>query len=200
MTSRALTIGSALWLVGSSLACSTLPSAESSKIQHTTVKEGRDSPEISRSVGEEGGVVVLWPRIIPRSEDPETIAIAEKVQSELAAAAGRALPDRPKDRRPQPERVCPKAGCKAMHVGAVVTRKGDGCAVMATVGGSGTTPVKLVAWGGTVDVMQDIAQFRDPPENQMRVIEYAPCDALAESMAERNADVEAAMKDVALAE
>jgi len=186
------------------LACSTLPSSgpgyDPSKIQHTVVKEGRDSPEISRSVGEEGGVVVLWPRIVPRSDDPETIAVAERVQAALVAAAGRALPDRPSDVRPKPERVCPRAGCKAMTVGAVVTRKGDACAVMATIGGSGTSPVKLVAWGGNVDVKQDVAQFRDPPENQMRIVEYTPCDQLVESMSKQTPALEAAMKDVALAE
>ena len=68
-------------------------------------------PEISRSGGVTGGVVLLWPRVIPRSEDPQTDQDAAFVQGQLRAAIARALPGRPVDVRPNPERVCPRAGC-----------------------------------------------------------------------------------------
>ena len=46
-----------------------------------------DAPEISRSVGQTGGVVVFWPRIVPRSVggDPQMHAIAQRLQERLAA-------------------------------------------------------------------------------------------------------------------
>src|SRR4051812_28885981 len=42
-----------------------------------------DTPEISRSRGTAGGVVVLWPRIVPRSEDPAVLDLATRIQAKL---------------------------------------------------------------------------------------------------------------------
>src|SRR5262249_6485435 len=49
-----------------------------------------DAPEISRSRGTKGGVVVLWPRVWPRSEEPGATELATKVQKRLEELARRA--------------------------------------------------------------------------------------------------------------
>jgi hypothetical protein len=137
-----------------------------------------DSTEISRSVGAPGGVVVLWPRIVPRSEDPATLAMAEQVESRLAALARKTAGDSV-DKRPSPERVCPKdGGCRAASVGAVIAVKDKGCALVAVVSAPGIGPQKLVPWAGTVKLRSSEAPFREPPENEITVTEFVPCEKL----------------------
>src|SRR5689334_3604159 len=98
-----------------------------------------DGPEISRSLGRKGGVVVLWPRV---SGDANDVA-AGKVQAALAKIAGGV--SETVDVRPSPERVCPKeTGCRAVALGAVLVVQGEGCAVVATVSAPGKTPATLV--------------------------------------------------------
>ncbi|NUP09613.1 MAG: hypothetical protein HOW73_26505 [Polyangiaceae bacterium] len=136
-----------------------------------------DSPEISRSSGNAGGVVVLWPRILPRTEDPKILDLANKVQARLERIAKKSTSD--VDRRPSPERVCPKGeGCKATSLGAVIAVKDKGCAVVATVGPAGVQPVKLVPLAATVKLDKDTSPFREPPENLVVVQEFVPCDKL----------------------
>ena len=67
-----------------------------------------DAPEISRSVGVKGGVVVLWPRVLPATADPAVQVEAQKLQARLTAMAEAAAPAAPRDVRPTPERVCPR--------------------------------------------------------------------------------------------
>src|SRR5436190_1657928 len=94
-----------------------------------------DSPEISRSTGVDGGTVVFWPRIVPRSSDPTTHDLAAAVQGRAADIARKAAPGKPPDVRPEPERVCPRAGCVGVSVGVLLVRRGDACAAAALVSG-----------------------------------------------------------------
>lgn len=138
---------------------------------------GNDAPEISRSTGEAGGVVVLWPRILPKSEDPKVLELATRVQARLERIAGKASSN--VDRRPSPERVCPKGeGCRAASLGAVLATKGGGCAVVALIGPPGVKPVQLVPLSGTVKLDAETSPFREPPENLVVVQEFVPCDKL----------------------
>jgi hypothetical protein len=161
-----------------------------------------DAPEISRSVGAEGGVVVLWPRIVRTKGnsgpvDDETRDIAAKLQKRLEEVAAKALPGAPTDVRPEPERVCPRQGCKAISVGVLLTRAQGACAAMALVSAPGASPAKIVPWAGRVNVQQDTVAFRDPPETQVRVEDYVSCAKLIDELGSREAEVAAAIRAVA---
>jgi hypothetical protein len=59
-----------------------------------------DAPEISRGTGDAGTVVVLWPRVLPKTDDPKISDLAGRVQirlDRLAAKTGKKV-----DRRPAP--------------------------------------------------------------------------------------------------
>lgn len=156
-----------------------------------------DAPEISRSAGASGGVVVFWPRVSPRSDDPAVRDVAARVQQRLREVVARALPGRAVDVRPEPERVCPRAGCAAMTVGAVLTHRDGSCAVLALVSGPGTASARIVPWGGGVRLRQDTVAFREPPEPMVTVTDFAACAALADAMGAHDADVEAALRAAA---
>jgi len=139
--------------------------------------KANDSPEISRGVGQPDGIVVLWPRILPRTEDPAILAIAEGIQARLELLSKQSSDS--VDRRPNPERVCPREGCKGVSVGAVLAIKDKGCAVVASVGPGGPTAVRLVPLAGTVELRSQESPFREPPENAVTVTEFVPCAKLA---------------------
>ena len=182
----------ALALVASG--CTTLPSRpadEPDEVQLSSRRRGPavrdDAPEISRSRGEQGGYVVLWPRVVPRDDDPTTAKIASLLQARLRAMAERAAPGAPVDVRPDPERVCPRdGGCVATSLGAVLSRKGGACAAAVTIGAPGTSPVRVLGWAGTVTTKDATAAFRDPPESLLVVQEWAKCDELLAGL-EKNA-------------
>jgi hypothetical protein len=160
---------------------------------HTTA----DAPEISRSVGAKGGVVVLWPRIIGdrgAAADPDSRQIAARLQRRLASIASKALPGRPVDVRPEPERVCPRSGCEATAIGAVLSRSGSGCAVAALVSDPGTSAARIVPWGGRVSLRHPTVPFRQPPEQEMSVEDFQSCSAIEGDLAAHDAEVEAAVK------
>lgn len=168
----------------------------------TPVAGGRDDsrflgPEISHSKGVAGGVVVLWPRIIPSSIAEENAQLAGQVQAKMKSVVEKALPGRPIDMRPKPERVCPKAGCEAMSINVLFTRNSTACAVIAIINAPGTSPTKLMPWGGTVELKSDTIQFRDMPENFVKIKDYVPCDQLVTSMAEADQFIEAAIRAAA---
>lgn len=134
----------------------------------------QNAPEITKSVGTEGGVVVLWPRIVPKSDDPELKELAALAQSRLASVARELGAE--VDKRPDPERVCPRGqGCRAVAVGFVLSRQEGGCALVATVSKPGESPATLVPWVGTVELRSTSVPFREPPENQMSITELASC-------------------------
>lgn len=141
---------------------------------------GGDAPEISRSVGAKGGVVVLWPRIVPATTDPKLLDLAKALQDRLAAAAAEAMPGAEIDVRPSPERVCPKGtGCKGIAVGAVLGWADSGCVAVATVSPVGTSPATLVPWGGELTLKAKQVPFREPPESQITVVDFASCASLS---------------------
>lgn len=154
-------------------------------------------PEISHSKGVAGGIVVLWPRIIPGTIAEENAAIAAQVQAKVKAVAEKALPGRPIDVRPKPERVCPKAGCDAMSINVLFTRNSTACVAVAIINAPGTSPTKLIPWGGMVELKSDTIQFRDMPENFVKIKDYVPCDQLVTSMAEQDQFIEAAIRAAA---
>lgn len=169
-----------------------------------------DAPEISRSVGEEGGVVVFWPRVVSQAVgdhslqrveplDDETRALATAVQEELRALVERALPGQPIDVRPEPERVCPLAGCTAMTVGVVLARRDAGCAAIAVVSGPGQAEASLVPWAAAVRLDHDRVSFRAPPESEVTVTDFARCDSLVESLAAREEVIVEAIRAAAQA-
>ncbi len=139
---------------------------------------GADAPEISRSVGAPGGVVVLWPRVIPATEDPALRSLAGQVQSRLKAMVDTAGPGRQVDVRPEPERVCPKAGCDALAVGAVLHHAQGGCVAVVTVQAPGRSEQVLVPFAGVVDFKQPTVPFREPPESSLLVKDFWPCSEL----------------------
>jgi hypothetical protein len=156
-----------------------------------------DAPEISRSTGTAGGVIVLWPRIIGdrgAAADPDSRQIAARIQRRLASIAAKALPGRPIDVRPEPERVCPRAGCSATAVGAVLSRSGSGCAVAALVSEPGTSPARIVPWGGRLSLRHPTVPFRQPPEQEMSVEDFQSCSAIDGDLGGHDAEVEAALK------
>lgn len=175
------------------------PDPEPVRTTHTSVHHtsGNDSPEISRSAGVQGGVVVLWPRILPRSEDPAVVELATLVQARLATLARAGA--EAVDQRPAPERVCPKAnGCAAASVGAIIARKDKGCAVVALVSRPGISPAQLLPWAGRVRLKNSTAAFRDPPENEVIVEEFVPCDKLKADLASNVAPGDEAALGVAI--
>lgn len=154
-------------------------------------------PEISRSVGQEGGVVLLWPRVIPRSEDPQTSQDATFVQGQLRAAIARALPNVPVDVRPEPERVCPQKGCKGIAVGAVLLHKEQGCAVVATVSKPGQSEQRLIPMAGAMALATTSVPFREPPESFVTIHDFDRCMDLGPNMELRMAAFEASLRELA---
>jgi hypothetical protein len=149
----------------------------------------REAPEISRSTGVEGGVVVFWPRLAPRSIDPEARELAAKLQARVAEVARKAAPGRSVEVRPEPERVCPRTGCAAVTVGILLARRGDSCAALALVSGPGTSPAHLLPWAGQVKLRSDVVPFREPAESQVSVDDYVPCAGLIERLGAREAEI-----------
>jgi hypothetical protein len=145
----------------------------------------RDAPEISRSVGVEGGVVIMWPRIIPGSERASTRELAASLRSHLRKLVEKRLPGRPIDMRPEPQRVCPRQGCKAVSVGALIIRDKRGCLVVALIGRPGKYPLRLVPWVGKMRLKQEWVTFREPPESRVQIIDYARCSEVMSQLAER---------------
>ena len=158
-------------------------------------------PEISHSRGVAGGVVVLWPRIIPGTSAEENAAIAAQVQAKVRAVAEKALPGRPIDVRPKPERVCPKTGCDAMSIGVLFSKNTTACVAVALINGPGVSQTKMIPWSGSVEFKTgtDTIAFRDMPENFVKIKDFTPCDQLITNMAEQDQFIEAAIRAAASA-
>jgi hypothetical protein len=142
-------------------------------------------------------VVVLWPRIIPKSETPRTRALAGSVQEKLRVLVDRALPKRAVDVRPEPERVCPQAGCQAPALGVLLLRKENGCALVALVSEPGRNPTRLVPWVGEVTLKSTQVAFREPPESLVTIKDFMPCDQVSAQWGKREEDVVSALRAVA---
>jgi hypothetical protein len=160
-----------------------------------------DAPEISRSVGAAGGVVVLWPRIVLTRQgsgkpDDATRELARGLQARVAELVRSAAPGKNIDVRPEPERVCPRSGCTAASVGLLFAKAGDGCAAVALVSAPGQSPAKLVPWLGAARLTSDSVPFRKQAEEAVRVTDFSRCSALAGEK-DHDADVQAAVKGAA---
>jgi hypothetical protein len=149
----------------------------------------KDGPHISRSVGKEGGVVVFWPRVIPKTEEPAITSLAGDLQKRLAELARKALPGREVDVRPEPERVCPRAGCEAMTVGVLLTHGGGGCSALALVSEPGTSPQRIIPWAGIVKLASQEVPFREYPESHVTIRDSVPCSDLLAALSKREAEV-----------
>ncbi|MCA9635897.1 MAG: hypothetical protein KC420_07705 [Myxococcales bacterium] len=154
-------------------------------------------PEIAHSRGVKGGVVLLWPRVIPSSIAGENAQLAGQIQAHLKGTIERALPGKPIDVRPSPERVCPREGCEGMPINVLFNRNGSACLVVALIGGPGAAPVRLIPWAGTVEFKADTVPHREPPESQVVIKDYVPCDALLNAMKDNDSFVEAAIRSSA---
>lgn len=158
-----------------------------------------DAPEISRSVGVAGGVVILWPRIVltrqgPSKPDDATRELAKSLQARVADLVKSAVPGRSVDVRPEPERVCPRSGCTAATVGVLFAKAGDGCAAVALVSSPGKSPARLVPWLGAATLTRDSVPFREQAEEAVRVKDFSRCSELSGEK-DRDADVIAAVKN-----
>ena len=87
--------------------------------------------------------------------------------------------------RPEPERVCPRAGCRAVSVGALIIREGDGCLVVALIGRPGQYPLRLVPWVGEMRLKEEWVTFRETPESRVQIIDYAECGQVMSQLSER---------------
>lgn len=179
----------ALPLGAAACLASTLPSETASPSQQQSVAttwvgggkgSDKNAPEISRSGGEKGGYVILWPRVFPK-DDPELLDIAAKMQKRLEALVRQAAPDAPIDVRPEPERVCPRQGCDAVALGMVITKKEGGCAAAALVAKSGQSPSDIIPWVGKITVTSP-APFREPAESYMKVHEFGTCAKVEDAL------------------
>lgn len=156
------------------------------------VTKNADGPHISRSAGDQGGLVVFWPRVIPKADDAKTRALAKKLQERLVALGEKKFGGKV-DVRPEPERVCPKSGCEAATLGVLFVHGDGGCTAVALVSKPGKSPARLVPWAGVVTLKADEVPFREYPENQVSIRDAVPCDDFLDALGKRDMDIEAAL-------
>ncbi len=152
-----------------------------------------DAPEISRSRGKPGEVLVFWPRIIPASDDPAIHAMAAELQEKIRAMVAENLPDRTIDVRPEPERVCPQSGCEAMTIGVLLLHEEQGCAALALISRANGGNVAIVPWVGNSTLTAGSVPPREHPEDSVTVTDFAPCGSIVTGLSEHEADVVTAL-------
>lgn len=154
-----------------------------------------EEKHISRSVGEPGGLIVFWPRMIPREIADQNHELAAALQRHVRTVVQRNMPGLSLDVRPEPERVCPQGGCKATTIGILLSREQQGCLVLALIGKPGESPTKIVPWAGDVQLRADTVPFREYPETQITIADYVPCNALLSTMDDNEGAVLKALKE-----
>lgn len=159
--------------------------------------ETTEERHVSKSPGAPGGVTLLWPRIIPRDIVDQNRDLAAALQARMKTIVEKHLPGRTIDYRPEPERVCPKNGCAGVSVGLLLSRKDQGCLVLALISRPGTSPTRIVPWVGKVQLRADTVGFREWPESQITVADYVPCNSLLTTMDAQEAAVGEALKAAA---
>lgn len=169
---------------GGSSASSTTTFQDSNDPAYAAAQDGHMDPRVSTSGGEPGGYVVLWPRIVPADPNGEMTETASMIQNRLIAFAQESAAGHPVDVRPDPQRVCPRAGCAAASVGAAILHARGSCAVVVTTSAPGTGRAHIDPWAGRIDVLNADPPFRDPPEEHVRVRDFVPCAELAASLDE----------------
>ena len=130
--------------------------------------------EISRTRGSSRGIVVLWPRVVPPTDDPAIQDLAGRMRDRLYAAAAKVVPYRRVDVRPSPQRVCPRSGCRAPAVSVMIGHREGGCVIVGFLHPPGPVDPHPWAIGGQVDLLATL-DFRDPPERSIVVREFLPC-------------------------
>jgi hypothetical protein len=161
---------------------------------HASFDEPTDS-RVSTTRGEEGGIMILWPRVIPAAGEEDVSAIASALQERMRAIAERALPSQPIDVRPQPQRACPSAGCLSLAFGAVLAHSSGNCVVVATIARPGETPTRLHRWSSGVTVRRPSVPFREPPESAVGVTDFLDCSDLDALLAEGDGPIEEALRE-----
>jgi hypothetical protein len=151
-------------------------------------------PRISTSAGKTGGVVVLWPRVVPGEGVDWLREHVVVVQKRLRQLAERVYENTPIDMRPEPQRTCPKQGCAGVAVGALVLWSGNGCAVLALVSPPGQEPTSIIPWSGKVALKKQSVAFRSPPEDQVTTEDMVPCDEITETLDQLEPEVEKAIR------
>ena len=152
------------------------------------------SPEISHSRGVEGGIVLLWPRVVPMAETANMRGPAKALQDRLHAMLTEAFPGRAIDIRPEPERVCPRnGGCVASSVGVLIGVREGACVAVVIVSAPGESPQRLMPWAGLMTTKLSVP-FREPPESSMQLQEMVPCDRLPIATLEREDNVKDALR------
>ena len=142
----------------------------------------RDAPEISRSAGRSGEMVVLWTTSVPAPEDPIVISLERALQERLATIASEAAPTVKLDMRPEPERACRQKGCNTISIGATIMYRGDGCSAVAVIAGAGPSDGTVIPWAGRMTLSAPVVGFRAPVEELVTVQDFVPCVRLLEDM------------------
>jgi hypothetical protein len=148
-----------------------------------------NDPRVSTSAGEEGGIVVLWPRVMGLPGDE-----AGRVQAHIVELVRRRYPNAPVDIRPDPERVCPRSGCRGASVGALLVVQDGSCATVGIVGRPGAADLTLLRWSGDLTVRDREVPFREPPESHVTLHEASPCGDLERDLQLNDAAVEEALR------
>ncbi|MGB0678636.1 MAG: hypothetical protein ACPGUV_03135 [Polyangiales bacterium] len=148
---------------------------------------------MSRSRGETGGLIVMWPRVVPDSAKDS--AEAATIHRALQDVARQVLPQGPIDVRPSPERVCPRQGCRATVLGAMLSYRAQDCVVLAWAAEPGKSPSRIVPWVGGVRLKQSEVPFREPPENAVVVHDYIACDKAMGKLPLASIGVSALLRD-----
>lgn len=151
-------------------------------------------PRISSSAGETGGVVVLWPRVVPGEGVDWLREHMGAVQTRLHQIAERVYGNAPIDVRPAPQRTCPKQGCAGVALGALVLWSGNGCAILALVSPPGQESTSIIPWSGDVELKKHSVGFRSPPEDQVTTKDMIPCDKITETLDQLEPEVEKAVR------
>lgn len=164
--------------------------ADPAPVVSTSVNQ--DGPHISRSVGEEGGLIVFWPRIIPQTDDPKIHGYAKQLQQRLVAIGSKKYEGK-LDMRPEPERVCPQAGCRAATLGVLLTHRDGGCTATALIAKPGKSPTRLIPWAGVLQLKSEQVPFREYPETQLTIRDAVPCKDLLDALGEKEPEIAAAL-------
>ncbi|MCB9693643.1 MAG: hypothetical protein H6736_17660 [Alphaproteobacteria bacterium] len=149
-----------------------------------TQDDRRLEDAVLQTRGRKGAVVVLWPRVIPATDDADVKAAAGAIQRRIDEAIRKTAPMAPRVMAPAPQRVCPRGGCREASVGVLIGHQDGGCVAVALVNPPGESPTELVPLAGDVELRSPTVPFRAPPEEAVIVRDLLPCTQIAGSMDE----------------
>ncbi|MBH25770.1 MAG: hypothetical protein CMH57_15295 [Myxococcales bacterium] len=156
---------------------------------------GSLGPRISHSLGEPGGYLVLWPRVIPTKGADGQRALALRIQSHLSSVVSRQARGGTVDVRPEPERACPRStGCLAAASNVLLIHHSRGCVAVGMFTPPGGDTTQLIPLAGQISLKSKTIPFRDPPESQVVVHDFAPCDQVMSELMKRESEIEAALR------